>query len=186
MDIQRPPLEFPNNFCCNCGDTNCASEPQDTRVTRFFRIGGTETRFQLALPICARCRRTTRREPVGIFGRLFLLAAAIGVTFVLLVILGIWWQIPTWLGLHVFALSVIVGVIFTGVFYYLRRARPPRTSFYQPVRIRRADVHFAGVMHGPGQVVYMKIAFTNPEYLNLFRDANRDAISAGHLAAVRA
>jgi hypothetical protein len=32
----------------------------------------------------------------------------------------------------------------------------------------------------------MKLAFTNPDYLNIFVNANRDAISAGHIAAVKA
>jgi hypothetical protein len=54
------------------------------------------------------------------------------------------------------------------------------------VRIKVANVHFAGIMSGPGQVVFMKLAFTNPDYLNVFSDANRDAIEAGHLSVVRA
>jgi len=35
-------------------------------------------------------------------------------------------------------------------------------------------------------VVFMKLSFTNPEYLELFRNANREAIEAKHLAAVKA
>ena len=38
----------------------------------------------------------------------------------------------------------------------------------------------------PGQVQFMKLAFTNPDYLNVFSDANRDAIQAGHITVVRA
>ena len=72
------------------------------------------------------------------------------------------------------------------MFYRLRRAKPPQTSFYQPVRIKEANVQFADIMSGPGHVVFMKLAFTNPDYLNVFTHANREAIQAGHLAVVRA
>jgi hypothetical protein len=41
-------------------------------------------------------------------------------------------------------------------------------------------------MNGPGQVAYMKLAFTNPDYLNVFMNANREAIKAGHVAVVQA
>jgi len=41
MEVQSPALVFPTGFCCNCGDTNCVAEAQDTRVTRYFGIGGT-------------------------------------------------------------------------------------------------------------------------------------------------
>ncbi len=72
------------------------------------------------------------------------------------------------------------------MFYRLRRAQPPKTSFYQPVRIKVANVQFAGIMSGPGQVAFMKLAFTNPDYLNVFAQANREAIQAGTIAVVRA
>jgi len=83
-------------------------------------------------------------------------------------------------------ISGVLGLTVTIVFYRLRRAKPPKTSFYQPVRIKEASVHFAGLMSGPGQVQFMKLAFTNPDYLNVFSNANRDAIQAGHIAVVRA
>jgi len=73
----------------------------------------------------------------------------------------------------------------TVVFYRFRRAKPPKTSFYQPVRIKQADVRIGGVMDGPGQVAYMKLAFTNPDYLNVFANANRDAIKTGSAAQVK-
>ena len=62
-------------------------------------------------------------------------------------------------------------------FYWLRSARPPRTSFYQPVRVKQAKVQFGGVMGGPGHVAFLKLAFTNPDYLNVFMNANREAIT---------
>ena len=87
---------------------------------------------------------------------------------------------------HQYTVGVVLGAISAGLFYRLRRPKPPRTSFYQPVRIRQADVRFADVMGGPGQVVYLKLAFTNPEYLNVFLEANREAVRAGHLGIVQA
>jgi hypothetical protein len=69
------------------------------------------------------------------------------------------------------------------LFYRLRRPKPPQTSFYQPVRIKEASVQFGGEH---GQVAFMKLAFTNHEYLNVFATANRDAINAKVLAAVKA
>jgi hypothetical protein len=47
-------------------------------------------------------------------------------------------------------------------------------------------VQVTDVMNGYGQVSFMKLAFTNPDYLDLFANANRDAITAGTLAAVKA
>ena len=41
-------------------------------------------------------------------------------------------------------------------------------------------------MAGAGQVAYMKLAFTNPDYLNVFTDANQEAIKAKHIAVVKA
>jgi len=93
---------------------------------------------------------------------------------------------PPWYVEYRWIISLVLGAIVTLVFYRLRRAKPPRTSFYQPVRIKRADVRIAGIMDGPGQVAYMKLAFTNPDYLNVFTNANSEAIKAGHLAVVRA
>lgn len=186
LELQRPSLIFPMTFCCNCGDTHCVSEVQDTRVTRYFGIGGTETTFNLAVPICAACRKSTRRRPAGFFARLLVCALFICLWFLALIALGVQVTLPEWITLHLFAISVTLGLVSAGVFYRLRRARPPQTSFYQPVRIKEANVQFDGIMSGPGQVVFMKLAFTNPDYLNVFRNANREAIEAGHISAVRA
>jgi hypothetical protein len=54
------------------------------------------------------------------------------------------------------------------------------------VRIKEANVQLTDLMSGAGHVAFMKLAFTNPNYLNIFVDANRDAIKAGHLAVVKA
>jgi hypothetical protein len=186
MEVQSPALTFPTAFCCNCGDTNCVSEIQDTRVTRYFAIFGTETTFHLPLPICAACRRTTRRRPAGFFSRLLVLAIMVACWFLLLLAIAGSTTPPPWIADNLFIISLVLGAILAVVFYRFRRAKPPRTSFYQPVRIKQADVRIGGVMNGPGQVAYMKLAFTNPDYLNVFMNANREAIKAGHVAVVQA
>ena len=73
MQVESPQLGFPSTFCCNCGATDCKVEDQDTRVTRFFSIGRTDTVFRLAVPTCTACRRTLRRRPAGFFSRLGML-----------------------------------------------------------------------------------------------------------------
>ena len=186
MQLDSPKLGFPAAFCCNCGDRNCIAEIQDTRVTRYFGFGGTETRFQLPVPVCAGCRRSTRRRPQGFFSQLLILALAVSVFFLALLMFASTVILPEWLGTHLFGISVGLGVLLMLLLLKLRRPKPPRTSFYQPVRIKEVNVRVTDVMEGYGHVAYMKLAFTNPEYLNVFVNANRDAIEAGHIAAVKA
>ena len=187
MQLAAPPLKFPTRFCCNCGSMDCVVEVQDTRLTRPFGFGGGGgTLFQLPVPVCASCRRTTRRPPPGLLGRLLVVAGIFAVVLLALVVTLPAAEPPSWLRLHRLGVSVALALLVAFVFYRLRRAHPPQTSFYQPVRIRALDVRVHDVMNGAGQVAFMKIAFTNPEYLNLFADANREAIDAGQVAAVKA
>jgi len=186
MQVESPQLTFPTPFCCNCGALECAGEIQDTRVSRFFGIYRTETVFRLSVPICAACRKTTRRPPAGFFVRMAVLLAAVATWCLALYLLGTSVTLPQWFASYQYTIAAVLGVLTALAFYRLRRPKPPKTSFYQPVRIRQANVRFAGVMGGPGQVVYLKLAFTNPEYLNAFLDANREAVRAGHLGIVQA
>jgi hypothetical protein len=87
MQVESPQLVFPKAFCCNCGDMNCMSEIQDTRVTRYFGLGGTETTFRLAVPVCERCRRSTRRRPQGFFAQFLIVALGTAVAFLALLML---------------------------------------------------------------------------------------------------
>ncbi len=186
MDAPTPNLSFPTSFCCNCGDLTCQGVVQDTRVTRFFGIRGTESTFHLTLPVCAGCRKTLRRRPPGFFSILFVLVLGVAMPWLLLYLLANPApQPPSWIDAHRLWISVVLGVIALFTFYRLRRAKPPRTSFYQPVRIKQAKVQFGGVMGGPGHVAFLKLGFTNPDYLNSFINANGDAIKAGHVSVVR-
>ncbi|MEO8062031.1 MAG: hypothetical protein ABI821_04710 [Pseudomonadota bacterium] len=161
------------------------SEIQDTRRTRYFGIGGTETIFHLPVPVCAACRRSTRRRAPGFFAQLLVLALAVGVFFLALLMFVSMVTLPGWIGTHLFGISVGLGVLLIALVLKLRRPKPPQTSFYQPVRIKDVRVQVTDVMNGYGQVAFMKLAFTNPEYLDVFTNANREAIRIGTLAAVK-
>src|SRR5262249_7755749 len=130
-----PALNFPSTFCCNCGDVNCMTEIQDTKVTRYYGVGGIETTFQLPIPICAACLKTTRRRPQGWFSRLLIWAVTVCVVFFGLIILGEKFTLPAWGSEHMFGISVGIALVLVVLFYRLRRPKPPQTSFYQPVRI---------------------------------------------------
>jgi hypothetical protein len=186
MQLDRPQLAFPTTFCCNCGDTNCVAEIQDTRVTRYFGIGGTETTFQLPVPICAACRRSTRRRPQGFFAKLLIIAVSTAVAFLALIMLGSTVELPVWIVEHMFALSFVLALLLMAGIWRLRRPKPPKTSFYQPVRIKEANVQLTDLMSGSGHVVFMKLAFTNPDYLHAFVNANSEAIAARQIAVVKA
>ncbi len=185
MQVENPQLGFPSSFCCNCGATECQSEIQDTRVTRFFGFGRTDTVFRLSVPVCAECRRTIRRRPAGFFSRLGVLVLITGVLFGACLALGSNAALPLWIG-YFYAGSALLGVVLTILFYRLRRPKPPQTSFYQPVRIKSVRLQFSGLMAGEGHVGFMRLAFTNPDYLSAFADANQDAIKAKRLAVAKA
>jgi hypothetical protein len=183
MEVESPQLGFPQSFCCNCGVTDCAIETQNTRVTHFFSIGGTETTFKLSVPVCARCSKTLRRRPAGFFSRLGVLVLSLAAIF--LTLYAFETSLPLWIGENKVAISIILALIFSSVFYALRRPKPPQTSFYQPVRIRNVRLQVTGLMAGAGQVGFMKLAFTNPDYRNMFVNANEEAIKAKRIAVVK-
>jgi hypothetical protein len=111
---------------------------------------------------------------------------SIGVAFLALFALGSSGNLPLWISEHLWVWSAVLALLVHLGLWRLRRPKPPKTSFYQPVRVKRADVQLTDLMSGAGHVGYMKLAFTNPDYLNVFVNANRDAIKAGRLAAVKA
>jgi hypothetical protein len=186
MQLATPQLNFPLAFCCNCGDPNCVTEIQDTRVTRYLGLGGSETTFHLPIPVCARCRRTTRRRPPGLFGRLLVAGVLICVCFLALLIVSKYTTLPLWMADRRFTVSAALAVMIAILFYRVRRPGPPQTSFYQPVRIKSLRVQITDVPNGQGHVAYMKLGFTNPDYLNIFVQANADAIAARQVAAGKA
>lgn len=186
MDVAGAPLIFPTGFCCNCGALDCQSEIQDTRVTRYFGIRRGETTFHLPLPVCARCRRSTRRPPPGFFARLLVLVVCLAVASLLLVLLNYSLFYSEWLLRHVLLLAGVLAVVAFVLLTRLRRPKPPQTSFYQPVRLRAATVAVSHVEGTASGVTFMKLGFTNADYLNAFSNANREAIESGRLAVLNA
>lgn len=186
MDVAGLQMSFPSGFCCNCGALDCANEVQDTRVTRYFGLGGTENTFHLPLPVCARCRRSTRRPPPGFFARSFVFVVCLAVAMLLLFLIGQSVTYPEWLRAHLLVVGGVLALVAFVLLSRLRRPRPPQTSFYQPVRIKAANVAVSDMASGAGRVTFMKLAFTNADYLNVFRNANRAAIEAGSIAVVKA
>ncbi|HEU5134013.1 MAG TPA: hypothetical protein VFU13_02615 [Steroidobacteraceae bacterium] len=185
MQVENPQLGFPSSFCCNCGATECTSEVQETRVSRLFGFGRTDTVFKLTVPVCAGCRRTLRRRPATFFSRLAVLVLITAVLFGACLAAGSTVALPLWIG-YFYGGSVVLGAVLTFLFYRLRRPKAPQTSFYQPVRIRNVRLQFSGLMAGEGQVGFMKLAFSNPDYLSAFADANQEAIKAKRLSVVKA
>lgn len=183
MQADAPQLDFPATFCCNCGDTNCSPEIQDTRVTRGLGIGGVTTTFQLSIPICEACRKSLRRRPSGWLLRLLVLAGTGIVILGALIFSAKTSTLPAWISENLFIIGGALALVLVVLFYRLRRAKPPQTSYYQPVRIKDVRLLFA---EGAGRIAFMKLAFTNPDYLNVFSTANRDAIKAKTLAVVKA
>lgn len=128
--MQPSQLNFPAAFCCNCGDTNCQTEIQHTRVMRLFGRRGLDTHFELAIPVCQACVRTTRRHPTSGLLRLLAFIATAGIVFGLLQIfertVASW---PLWLSGNGFAntaaLSLATALLIIAVFYGLRRPVPP-------------------------------------------------------------
>ena len=183
MNAEGPQLNFPAAFCCNCGDTNCTTEIQHTRVARDRGLGGARTTFQLAIPVCARCLKSTRRRPSGWSSRLLVWAVTVCVLFFALMVIGESFTFPVWPVERVLGISAGIALVLVVLFYRLRRPKPPQTSYYQPVRIKDARLEFGDAV---GRVAFMKLAFTNHEYLNVFVSANREAIKAKRVAAVKA
>jgi hypothetical protein len=186
MDVGSSQLIFPSAFCCNCGALDCQSEVQDTRVSRYFGVRNGATTFNLPVPVCARCRRSTRRRPPGFLARLLLLGTCLAVAALLFELLDYSLFDSRWLPRHVLVAASILAVVAFVILTRLRRPKPPQTSFYQPVRIKSATVAVSHVEGAVSRVTFMKLAFTNPDYLNVCRNANQAAIDAGSIAVTSA
>lgn len=186
MDVAGQKLIFPTAFCCNCGASDCQAEVQETRISRYFGMRRGDTTFHLPVPICARCRRSLGRAPAGFFARSLVFIACFAAASLLFVLLNYSLFYSEWLLRHVLVFAAFVAIVAFVLLTRLRRPKLPQTSFYQPVRIKAATVAVSHVESTASGVTFMKLAFTNPDYLNVFRNANREAMEAGSIAAVEA
>jgi hypothetical protein len=133
-----------------------------------------------------RCRRSTGRPPPGFFARLLLFVICLAVASLFFLLLNYSVFYSEWLLRHVLVLAAVVAVIAFVLLTRLRRPKPPQTSFYQPVRVKVATVAVTHVEGATSRVTYMKLGFTHPDYLELFRNANREAFENGSVTAVKA
>jgi hypothetical protein len=173
-------LQFPEDVCANCGTrSEVFVAEQDTRVTRFLLLGGTELSLPLPVPTCIHCSDTLVRRPMTLGNKALitgLLAGACATGLLMWATLG-----STKTGFvaeHPFLISSLVGVALSWSWFRKHRPEKPQSSFYQPVRIRRLKRQFMN-----GTIDAIHFAFTNKAYRLAFARANRDAIRAGHVGA---
>jgi hypothetical protein len=173
---------FPQSRCCNCGTTSgISTQTQDTKVTRYFMLAGTELTFSLPLPVCSGCSKSLVRRVPTLFHKFLVLAAFTAAVFLLLIVAlsQISSAVPV-LTDHLFISSLGISLVLVFLLYWLRRPTGQQTSYYQPVRIRKLDREFVS-----GAVKKIGFAFTNPLYLKDFSQANTQALQAGRVSATK-
>ena len=174
-ELDLDALQIPEEICCNCGRPRDLSiVPTPLKKTRYMLLGGSELTITLGFPYCPDCAATASKHAIGAFGKLlisFVLFGALmlGVIFVPFNLAAI---LPgAMLPLTVFSIAVAP----TLGYFHMRRPRPPRTSADQPVSLRGVKQLFAG------DVVGLRLAFSNPKYKQRFDASNQPQISSGVL-----
>ena len=176
----RLPFEAPQDACCNCGTAQGISiVDTPLKKTRYMLLAGTELRFLVGLPYCRTCRKTAARFPTGlgkkllvsalVFAALMLVVAVADINFNGLIPMA---YLPHAIGLLSLALSF--------GFYALRRAKPPQTSYSQPVTLAGLKQKFSG------EIVSLTLEFSNSAYADRFALLNSNFVSSGVLNVVRA
>lgn len=167
---------FPTDLCCNCAAlTDLSILEQDTRLTRYFLMGGSEITFRLRLPYCRSCASSAKRRPVSLFHKLLVFGLFYFGVFAVLLLTGMALESESLLD-HTALLSGVLGLVATVLWYAVQRPNPHQSSYYQPVRITRLrQKFFSGMVRGIG------FAFTNAVYRQRFESINAQAIAAGQL-----
>jgi hypothetical protein len=173
---------FPQLRCCNCGTTSgISTQHQDTKVTRYFMLAGTEITFELPLPVCRDCSATLERRVPTLFHKFLVVAVVTAAVFLALIMaLSQYSSRVPFITDNLFVSSVVISLIGVLSFYSLRRPNGKQTSFYQPVRIRKLDREFVS-----GSIRKIGFGFTNPVYLREFSQANAQALRAGLVSATQ-
>ena len=168
---------FPNHLCCNCGTNNDLKVvSQDTRRTTYLIAGGTETTFRLPLPFCSRCAPSAKRRPKNIVHRFLLFALALAVYFVALLVLGEFVVKGDLLAKYLAHIAVFLAALTTLGVVLLARPKAEQSSYFQPVRIPTLKREFLS-----GAVTAIGFSFSNREYAQAFKQANKDAIARKQL-----
>lgn len=183
-EVQTHPgarFTFPQSRCCNCGATGGVStRNQNTRVTRYFGLAGTELTFEFALPACSGCASSLSRRPPTLFHRFLVLGMVTAAVFLVLIMVFLARnsQSAGFLSEHLFLSSLVLSIILVSVFYWFRRPSGKQTSFYQPVGINALDREFVS-----GGIKRIELGFTQPAYMRDFTQANAQAIKGGFVRA---
>ena len=164
--------KFPTKLCCNCGRTDSLQTVvQDTRVTRYFFLGGSEITFNLQLPFCPECIATARRRPISLVKKLLVFIITFGASVLALTIVAELFLSNKLLPDHIIYLSLGASTAFIFIISFLRMPTGHQTSFYQPVRITSLKQEFFS-----GDVKKANIYFTNSLYASEFTALNQESI----------
>ncbi|RAP58201.1 hypothetical protein BTJ49_04265 [Oleiagrimonas sp. MCCC 1A03011] len=142
-------------------------------------LAGTEMRFTLAFPYCASCAKTATRFPKGL-GMKLLVGFAIFWALLLAVVLAFPSFGTKLSGPALFAAVAILAGVLTLAIFSLRRARPPQTSYSQPVTLKAVKQTFSG------KIARLTLKFSNPDYAVRFSSLNQPFIDVGTLEVVHA
>jgi hypothetical protein len=172
LDIpEQMAWRFPERPCCNCGcDNGLKVIMQDTRLTRFFGTGGSELRFQLALPFCERCQASAKRRPRGLLDWLMILMLLMPF-YVLVVglVRGDAFDLDSdMLTIFALACATLMALIFR------RRPVGGQSSFSQPVGVTRVRRKFLS-----DTLMSITFSFTHEGYKAAFEALNAPAIASG-------
>jgi hypothetical protein len=168
---------FPNHLCCNCGiKSGLHIIEQDTRRTSYMIAGGTETTFQLPLPYCDVCTPSASRRPKNVVHRILLFVLAFAVSFAVLLLAGEFSVKGELLAKYLTPLALFFAAIVTLGIILPSRPKSGQTSYFQPVRIPTLKREFLS-----GTVTAIGFSFTNKDYAQAFKQANKDAIARKQL-----
>ena len=170
-------IVFPATRCCNCGSTmGLRTREQDTRaaqLTTSFPISlEKQFGFRFTLPVCPGCEITLERPPLRLDeGVLVYLTTTLTLVLIGFLISSLRAGLSLDLG---FSWSAVVALVLVATFYLMRRTLGDQTTYYQPVRVTKFE------QNGYVPIVtQMSVAFTNYDYRDDFRDANRAVIDSG-------
>lgn len=175
----RLPFKAPLDMCCNCGTTQGLSVADTPlKKTRYLLLAGTELRFLIELPYCTACRKTAKRFPPGIVHKLLVAALIFAVIMVVVAVAEIDLNglVPLAYVPHA---AGVLSLALAFCFFALRRAKPPQTSYTQPVTLVALKQTFSG------EIVSLTLGFSNAAYANRFESLNREFVSSGALKIVR-
>ncbi len=169
-------ISIPDDACCNCGRQNDLTiVPTPLKKTRFMLLGGSELTVNLGFPYCAGCEKTAAKHAVGAFGKLLIAFVLFGI--LMLVVIFLPFNLAAVLPGAMLPLAVFsVALAATLGYFRLRRPKPPKTNLDQPVMMRGVKQLFGG------EIVGLRLGFSNATYKRSFDDANQLQIASGVLS----